>query len=169
VILSFTVYGRAVPKGNMRPFIRKIRGMQVPIVTESSRSVKSWSQLVAQAANEAIQQLPDDDRAVMRGPVRLSIVFYMPRPKKFARPSKTDAPCITMPDWDKLARAVGDALSGVVYHDDAQIVEAIVGKFYAPLNSAPHVDIRVEPTAGVRPTAVAPAPLPLFEGLEATV
>jgi Holliday junction resolvase RusA-like endonuclease len=138
--------------------------MKFPVVTDSNRSVKSWSQLVAHAANEAIQQLPEADRAVMAGAVRLSVAFYMPRPKKYSTPKKASTPCLTMPDWDKLSRAVGDALSKVVYHDDSQIVEAVIGKYYAALTDAPHIDVRVEPTAGVHPFKAPPAPLPLFEG-----
>jgi crossover junction endodeoxyribonuclease RusA len=160
MILSFTVYGVAQPKGNMRAFHGK--GMKFPVLTDSNRSVKSWSQLVAAAASDALQQLPDTDRAVMTGAVRLSIAFYMPRPKKYTTPKKVDTPCITMPDWDKLARAIGDALSQVVYRDDSQIVEAIIGKYYCGLTDAPHIDVRVEPTAGVHPLRMPAAPLPLF-------
>lgn len=160
MILIFQVYGVAQPKGNMRAFHPK--GMKFPILTDSNRSVKSWSQLVAQAASDAIQQLPDQDRAVMTGPVRLSIAFHMPRPKKFSTPKKADTACITMPDWDKLSRAVGDALSQVVYQDDSQIVEAVVTKQYCRLTDAPHIDVRVEPTTGVQRLQVPPAPLPLF-------
>jgi len=162
--LTFTVYGVPQPKGNMRAFHPK--GMKFPILTDSNRSVKSWSQLVAQAASDAIQQLPEADRAVMTGAVRLSVAFYMPRPKKFGTPKKADVPCITMPDWDKLSRAVGDALSQVVYRDDSQIVEAVVVKQYCRLTDAPHIDVRVEPTTGVRPLHVPPAPLPLFGELD---
>ena len=162
--LHFTVYGVAVPKGNMRAI--QMKGMKFPVVTDSNKSVKSWSQLVAQAASTAIQQLPDHERAVMRGAVRLSIAFYMPRPKKFTRPQYADEPCLTTPDWDKLARAVGDALSEVVYADDKQIVEAMIGKFYCRVDDVPHIDVKVEPTTGLQPLPVSPAPLPLFDGIE---
>lgn len=142
-----------------------LKGMKFPIVTDSNRSAKSWAQLVATAASHAIQQLPADQRAVAVGPVRLSVAFYMPRPKKFQSPRYETVACIKAPDWDKLARGIGDALSQVVYQDDKQIVEAVIGKFYAGLHDAPHVDVRIEPTGGLRPSVVPPAPLPLFEGM----
>jgi Holliday junction resolvase RusA-like endonuclease len=69
---------------------------------------------------------------------------------------------LTKPDASKLIRAVEDALTHVVYRDDAQVVELVVGKFYASMDAAPHVDIRVEQTAGVQPVHMPPAPLPLF-------
>jgi Holliday junction resolvase RusA-like endonuclease len=159
--LQFTVFGVAQPKGNMRAI--HMPGMKFPIVTDSNRSVKSWSQLVAEGANRALAQLPDGERGLLEGPVRLTIAFYMPMPQDLARKAKRGTPVahVKAPDWDKLSRAVSDALSQVVYRDDKQVVEAVVGKFYA-LEEPPHVDVRVEPTLGVRPTVVPPAPLPLF-------
>jgi Holliday junction resolvase RusA-like endonuclease len=158
--LAFTVYGVAQPKGNMRAI--HLTGMKFPIVTESNRNVKSWSQLVAEGANQALAALPADQRAILDGPVRLTVAFYLPRPKKF---NKRGVPVahLTAPDWDKLARAIGDALAHVVYRDDKQIVEAVIGKFYAEVDGVPHVDVVVERTGGVRPVVVPAAPLPLFQ------
>lgn len=163
MVLSFVVFGVAQPKGNLRAFMRP--GMHFPIVTESNRSVKSWSQLVAEGANHALAQLPASDRGVLEGPVRLTMAFYLPRPKKFARRGMPVAH-LTAPDWDKLSRAVSDALTHVVYRDDKQVVEAIVGKFYAEVDDTPRVEVRVESTAGVRPVHVPPAPLPLFSEMK---
>jgi Holliday junction resolvase RusA-like endonuclease len=160
VTLAFRVHGVAQPKGNMRAI--HIPGMKFPIVTDSNRSVKSWSQLVAEGANRAIAALPPGDRGVLDGPVRLTVAFYLPRPKKYAKRGVPVAH-LTAPDWDKLSRGVSDALTHVVYRDDKQVVEAVIGKFYAEVDDVPHVDIRVESTAGVRPIVVPAAPLPLFE------
>ena len=157
--LAFTVYGVAQPKGNMRAI--HLRGMKFPIVTDSNRNAKSWSQLVAEGANRALAELPADQRAILDGPVRLTVAFYLPRPKKYKR--GVPAAHLTAPDWDKLARAIGDALTQVVYRDDSQIVEAVIGKFYADVDGVPHVDVVVERTGGVRPVVVPAAPLPLFQ------
>lgn len=163
MVLAFTVWGVAQPKGSMTAYVPK--GMHFPIVTASNRNVKSWQQLVAQGASEALERLPPDERGLLLGPVRLTIGFYLPCPKKFHPKRRRGVPVahLTAPDVDKLARGIFDSLTHVVYHDDAQVVEAIVGKFYAGVDESPHVTIRVEPTAGVQPLAVAPAPLPLFE------
>lgn len=162
-MLAFTVYGVAQPKGNMKPFFTK--GMKFPIVTESNRNVKSWSQLVAEGASHALQELPPGDRAQLTCGVRLTLAFYLPRPKKFEK--KDPVPHITAPDWDKLSRAVGDALEKVLYANDAQVCEAIVGKYYAPIGGVPHVDVRVERTAGLAALVTVPKPigLPLFEAV----
>lgn len=159
VRLAFTVFGVAQPKGNLRAI--HLKGMKFPIVTDSNRNAKSWSQLVAEGASRALAELPEDRRVLLDGPVRLTVAFYLPRPKKYHRRGVPVAH-LTAPDWDKLARAIGDALSQVVYHDDSQIVEAVIGKFYADVDGVPHVDVVVERTAGVQPASVPAAPLPLF-------
>lgn len=35
------------------------------------------------------------------------------------------------PDWDNVGKIVCDSLNGIAYHDDAQIVDAQVRKFYS--------------------------------------
>jgi Holliday junction resolvase RusA-like endonuclease len=145
--LEFRVFGVAQPKGSMKAFYRP--GMKAPIVTDSNRSAKSWAQLVAEGANHALAQRPPEERGVLDGPVRLTLAFYLPRPKKYQRRRGIDPAHVTKPDASKLVRGVEDALTQVVYRDDAQIVELVVTKRYAALEAAPHVYIRVERTAGV--------------------
>lgn len=45
------------------------------------------------------------------------------------------------PDWDNIGKIVTDALNGVAYHDDAQIVDAQVRKFYS---KDPRVEIIIQ-------------------------
>lgn len=159
--LVFTVFGVAQAKGNMRAFMK--RGMKFPILTDSNRNAKSWSQLVAEGANRALGELPAHERGVLQEGVRLSVIFALPRPKKYQRRGLNVAH-LTAPDLDKLLRAVLDALTHVVWRDDSQVVELLAVKQYADVDDAPHVRIRVEPTAGHQPVVVPPAPIPLFEG-----
>ena len=160
--MAFTVWGVAQPKGSMRAFHPK--GMKFPVVTDSNRNVKSWQQLVAAGASHELQHLSLDQASLLfAGPVRLTIAFHLPRPKKYQRRGVEPAH-LTKPDASKLVRAVEDALTRVVYGDDAQVVELVVAKRYAAIGDAPHVDIRVETTVGVQPVRVPAAPLPLFTG-----
>jgi crossover junction endodeoxyribonuclease RusA len=162
MILAFTVYGVAEAKGSMRP--RSFRlgdGRIITKVTDSNRNVSKWQALIRADASRALSLMPAGDRAVLDGPVRLTVAFYLPRPKEYAK--RGGQAHLTAPDWDKLSRAVGDALTGLVYRDDKQIVEAFIAKFYADVDDVPHVEIRVESTAGVGRSVVPPAPLPLFE------
>jgi crossover junction endodeoxyribonuclease RusA len=141
-MLTFTVFGKAEPKGSMKAHMR--RGMKFPIVTESNRKVRSWVQLVAEGCSRAISEHPAP--TLETGPVRVSIACYLPRPKKYAK--RPDVAHITAPDVDKLSRGVLDALTAVAWRDDSQVVELLAVKRYAAISEAPHVTIHVEPSEG---------------------
>lgn len=153
--LAFTVYGVASGMGSKRAFQPK--GFKAPIITDSNRNLKSWQQLVADGASRAILDTPSF--SLLAGPVRLTLAFYLPRPKAIRN---RVVPHCKMPDCSKLIRSTEDALSGVVYVDDSQVVEIIAGKFYALPGDPPHVDVRVELTNGVDRARVPAAPLSLF-------
>jgi Holliday junction resolvase RusA-like endonuclease len=58
-------------------------------------------------------------------PVKITISFFMPRPKTVKRAYPSVAP-----DLDKLVRAVLDGLTGVAYEDDGQVVQIHARKLY---------------------------------------
>ena len=62
---------------------------------------------------------------LIEGPVAMQLNFYMLKP----RTVKRDMPTVP-PDLDKLIRAVLDAFTGIVYLDDAQVVEIYSSKSY---------------------------------------
>jgi len=76
---------------------------------------------------------------MIMGAVVLKMDFFMPRPKthfrtgKFAHIMKDSAPPehIVKPDEDKLLRPAQDALSGICWKDDCQIISVQVTKQYA--------------------------------------
>ena len=69
------------------------------------------------------------------GPVIVTIGAYMPIPLSWNRTAHLEAisgarrPSVK-PDADNIAKAVLDALNGVVFHDDKQVVEMMVMKKY---------------------------------------
>ena len=67
-------------------------------------------------------------------PLNLEVDFYVPRPKGHfgKRGLRLSAPAFptVKPDATKLLRAVEDALTGIVWRDDAQVVEQHVSKLY---------------------------------------
>ena len=160
--LMFTVHGVAQPKDNLRPLLvrSKTTGLRVPVVTESNRSVRAWSQLVARGAIEALQRRPDAE--LLGAGVRLTIRFYLPRPQSLPRRPTAHT---KRPDLDKLVRGIMDALTAVVWQDDSQVCELVATKHYVEADDRARVEIRVEPTAGEEALAVPPAPLPLLESL----
>jgi Holliday junction resolvase RusA-like endonuclease len=92
------------------------------IVQVNSAKHKRWRNAVAFAALDLVTEGWD----LLDEPIELSVIFYLPRPKTATR----EYPSV-MPDLDKLIRAVGDSLSGVVYVDDSRIVRISATKVYA--------------------------------------
>ena len=122
----FLVFGLPAPQGSKR---HVGEGRMV----ESSKRVKPWRRQVAAA------YVDHDFGDVLIGPLTLTVYFYLPRPKahygtgRNAGALKPSAPAehLTMPDLDKLQRAVGDALTRLAWRDDSQIVAWHAYKHYA--------------------------------------
>lgn len=102
-------------------------------MVESSKRVKPWRRQVAAAY--ADRNFGD----MLDGPVSIIVDFYLPRPKahygtgRNAGTLKGSAPVehLTMPDLNKLVRAVGDALTRLAWRDDSQIVAWHAYRHYA--------------------------------------
>ena len=75
--------------------------------------------------------------AVTRSPLTVGLEFFLARPK--SAPKRQVWPA-KRPDLDNLAKSVLDALRGLVYHDDAQIVRLDLSKQYGE----PGVVIRIQ-------------------------
>jgi Holliday junction resolvase RusA-like endonuclease len=120
-MIRFTVYGTAQPAGSKRAFHRP--GMRFPVVVDANPKAKGWKGSVSWEAARAMDGMP-----VLAGPLILEAVFYRVRPKGHFTPKgalRPSAPvCPTgKPDVLKLTRGLEDAMTGIVYRDDSQIVE----------------------------------------------
>jgi len=153
-MLRFTVWGEAQPQGSAKAFTP--RGWSRPIITSDNPSLKQWRQVVAEAANHALGELPAVERGLLLEGVRLTVAFYLPRPKSLPKRATAHT---KKPDLDKLVRSCCDSLSSVAFRDDSQVCELVAFKHYAAEGQPPHVDITIEATAGV--SAIAHA-APLF-------
>lgn len=117
--VSFFVPGTPRPQGSKRAFVAGGRA----VMTESSGAKhKDWRAQVAHEAHEAY-----GDTLLLAGPVTLDVTFVLLRPK--SRPKSRPMPD-SAPDTSKLVRAVEDSLTGVVWRDDAQVVELLARKIY---------------------------------------
>jgi Holliday junction resolvase RusA-like endonuclease len=109
---------------------------------ESSKNVKPWRMLVAEAALATKSPL-------IKTPVRLSIVFLFLRPKGHygSKGLKPSAPAYhyTRPDVDKLQRSTFDALTGTLIHDDSLIVGCAAEKRYCVGEERPGAIITLIP------------------------
>jgi crossover junction endodeoxyribonuclease RusA len=122
--LTFVVYGLPAPQGSKR-------SLGNGILVESSKAVKPWRQDVKHAALACVPPGWDTAR-----PMALSIVFRFKRPathigKKGVKPSAPEHNTSGRNgDLSKLVRSTEDALTGVTYDDDRQIVTMNVSKRY---------------------------------------
>jgi Holliday junction resolvase RusA-like endonuclease len=110
------VPGIPIPQGSKVPGVTKLG---IPYVRDvRAGALKAWRHKIACEAD--IGQTYDC-------PVELDLWFYLPRPKR----PKFNVPAVK-PDFDKLTRAVCDALTdGGLLADDSRIVEAHQHKRYA--------------------------------------
>lgn len=124
--LDFFAPGIPRPKGSTKSFRHPKTGA---IITMSDNDkTKPWQATVALSAEVAGAKMLD-------GPVSIHVEFLLPRPKghfgkKGVRGSAPKFPT-TKPDTDKLLRACLDALTGVCWRDDAQVILAVAVKVYA--------------------------------------
>ena len=108
---------------------------RAPCVTSDNPRVKGWRQVVAEQAQAAV------GGELFLGPVVLTVTFRLPRPDSL--PKKTHHHT-RKPDLDKLIRAIGDGLTGVVFVDDKQVVDLHARKIYTSGARPPSAHIVVE-------------------------
>ncbi len=142
--IEFTVHGKQITQGSKRAFTfkRKDGGIGTRMVSADPR-LKEWRYTVADAARQAY------DGPLLTGPLFMAVQFILPRPKghfgtgRNAGKLRKSAPVYPTkkPDGLKLCRAIEDALSGVVFRDDAQIVRHDIAKDYGDFYST-HVYIK---------------------------
>lgn len=141
--VSFEVFGVAQPKGNARGFVPQSWATKAAaegkaprvVITLDNSKTKGWEQLVAEQA----QTVAAD--GLFLGPVVLTVTFRLPRPASLA---KRYLHHTKKPDLDKLLRATNDALTGVLYTDDSQVVDLHARKTYTAIGSAPCARITLE-------------------------
>lgn len=132
MITRFQVTGTAKPKGSMRAFVPK--GWTRAVITSASSSVKTWEQTIRTVAEEY-------SNAYTTSPVRVRLRFALPRPKSL--PRQASLLHAKRPDVDKLARAVLDALTGIIWNDDAQVTSLHASKVYVQVDEPPKLMITI--------------------------
>jgi Holliday junction resolvase RusA-like endonuclease len=144
VVLRFAVYGDPQTAGSKQAFVplhpvtkqpyRKNGRIVVSVVDDNPKG-KGWKRDVA-----AVARVRWGARPLLTGPLAVQMVVFKLRPKSHygtgrnadrLKPDAPDYPDLR-PDVLKLARAVEDALTQVLWHDDAQIVHEELRKEWGP-------------------------------------
>lgn len=126
--IEFRVYGRPAPKGSRKGTGRMAKsktGRVFEITRDDSNYQKPWAKAVKAAAEEAAQDL---GWIPLMGPAMLELWFFREPPKSPLW--KAQGVPDVIPDADKLARSVGDSLSGILYDDDKRVTDLLARKRY---------------------------------------
>jgi len=118
--VTFTIDGRCATKGSANSFVDPRSGRK--IWKASNTKLKAWTRdakKAAMAANVPMIYKPHGVR------MAVTVEFVKPKTAKQIVPS-------VKPDADKLLRAIFDALTGVAYADDSQVVSVVLTKQYGP-------------------------------------
>ena len=120
-MISFSCDGTPVPQGSMKV----INGH---ILHSQGSALAVWRSTVALSARFA-------GAKPVEGGVGIEISFRVKKPKTVKRDYPTVAP-----DLDKYIRGVLDALTGIAYQDDSQVIDIKAEKVYS---HTPGADIKI--------------------------
>ena len=134
-MIEFTVPGE--PKGKGRP-----RFSRVGKFTKTYTDVKTkmYEEKIASAAR--LQMYPNEP---LETPLSITLIFHIGVPKSYSKKRTTD--CLTGKEWptkkpdvDNIAKAFLDAMNGIAYKDDVQVIRLHAYKKYS---IDPHVHITI--------------------------
>ena len=109
----------------------------------NAKQLKPWREQIHAAAAEVIPE-------PLTGPVVLEATVTLRKPKSAPKDRETWPIGQRSGDWDHYGRAISDALTGVAYLDDSQIVDGTTRKVYP--NEG--LDSLTEPGAVIRVSAL---------------
>lgn len=136
-MIQFTVYGEPVAQG--RPRASTAGGFVKLYDPAKSRDYKDYVRLAAS------EHAPS---ALLEGPIGMMVTVYRSMPKYLSKyPNKAAAAergeilPTTKPDTDNYLKGVKDALKGVIWKDDSQVVEVFARKRYS---ARPRIEVKIK-------------------------
>ena len=128
--ITFTVLGRPQPQGSLKGFVLPGKDGKKPraILTSDNTKMKPFRQQVGWAALKARADAGHNGLfAEKHVPVRVEMKFYFDKPPSI---SKKRVHMVVKPDADKISRSTIDAMTGILFADDAQILQLSASKYY---------------------------------------
>lgn len=135
-VIRIRVPGDPIAKGRPK-FVR--RGQFTTAVTP--QRTRRFEDRISHYGHEAMQ-----GRSLIQGPVRVIItaVWTMPKHMHRKRCPKPAMPKTTKPDLDNVVKCI-DALNGIVWQDDALVVDIQASKRYAAQGEGGYLELEVIP------------------------
>lgn len=125
-MIAFIVPGIPVAKGRARAFVRNGH-----IAHCTPERTSRYENLVRLSAHKEMKGRP-----LFSGACQIEIGLYMPVPSSWSNKKRTAALSgeirpTAKPDCDNVLKCINDALNGVVWVDDKQVVDVRVEKRYS--------------------------------------
>ena len=132
--IEFVVFGEPVAKGRAKFCVRN--GYAMAYTPAKTRDAEG------DFRTQALRYRPQE---IITGAIKLSIIVYKSIPKAYSKKQSERAEAgeispITRPDFDNYAKLVCDALNGVFWRDDSQIVDCRICKRYS---MTPRVEVEI--------------------------
>ncbi|MCL6661754.1 RusA family crossover junction endodeoxyribonuclease [Paenibacillus amylolyticus] len=134
-MITFTVYGEPVAQG--RPRASTQGGFVRMYDPEKSKDYKDYVRLAA------AEHAPN---ALLEGPLGMVLTVYRSIPKSLGKKKAALAEAghivpTTKPDVDNYLKGVKDALKGVIWKDDSQVVDVFARKRYS---ARPRIEVKIK-------------------------
>lgn len=134
-MITFTVYGEPVAQG--RPRASTQGGFVRLYDPKKSKDYKDYVRLAATEHAPA---------ALLEGPLGMVLTVYRSIPKSFSKKKAALAEegeirPVSKPDVDNYLKGVKDALKGVIWKDDSQVVEVFAQKRYS---ARPRIEVKIK-------------------------
>ena len=146
--LSFRVHGNPAPKGSKSAFVNSAgRAQLLEGRTAGQRSkLGAWKAAVTYAAVNAAHAF---GLTTIAEPVKVTVTFWMPRPKTGPNSKPAVLWHSSTPDVDKLLRSTLDAIvaAGTVLADDRYCSVVTASKRYCDGQQEPGASIVIRPLA----------------------
>ncbi len=120
ISFKFEINTKPVPQARPRFFVKRKGGKQY-VGAYDPKKCKTFKEVVAWHAK--VIAVEKGLREPLKAPIVLSLIFQLGENGKERHHTKK-------PDIDNLAKGIKDALKGIIYRDDSQIVEAHLYKTY---------------------------------------
>lgn len=133
-VIKFTIPGE--PKGKGRPKFSRQGSFVKTYTPETTITYENWVKICFQGVQ---QQMLD-------GQLGAVIKCYFPMPQSFSKKKREIALIGELrptkkPDCDNIAKIILDALNGLAYKDDKNIVSCLIEKWYG---EEPRVEVEIK-------------------------
>jgi Holliday junction resolvase RusA-like endonuclease len=149
--LRFTIPGNAVGKGRARATVRRGKGGKIitdakgnPVIGNyTPEATRTFESLVKDIAGQKMHALP-----IITRPIELQITVYVAIPGgwpvwKQEAAARQEIGATTKPDLDNVEKAIKDALNGVVWVDDVQVISCDKVKLYVDDGRPARIEVAI--------------------------